>query len=711
MRSIASPGHRAQMHKIFQEAKTSLQRDMVFASSPMGSIAARLPISGDATGEASSNEQHTGPQGNPWRYSSAPEFLTGNDLDVREPVPLNDPTPYLPAMLDSELQDAATLGQVKTDVTTHTNDSVDVGMENLPPLPDSDGAGVDDATSDIGSPANNSQESEDELVVSSYGVPLAQPMLSTELEQPMERMEVSQVDAWLYDVLDDDQLHPSRLPRSNSYNMRNAIDRRIYLSSPAKAAAESAKLKRGYPSERSVSDKENIPPTSNYGMLARPEFRPPSPYLAFTSPPLRSQVSSFMTQTPAYQGPPSQLPYASAPGASTLVPPPMRRVTSSGSPIPTLRYSPSPMPTRPDPPENWGTASRFRRMPQRGPARYYPAYSKPHSNPVSRTPSPLQPPPSYRHEPSYTNQSWDDRDRLHSLTGQRSASRSRVYGPPQRPRPEFFSSPPRPANYHQLPPRRKKMKHPAGLPSGRDDLTYYGPGFEIAEDEEAFDATNEADFAAEESTAPISTASGEVMPGQDMGVETKDLAIDESLQGKQGSPAYYDGSEDFDPSPRSLPPIHHAMQPRNGGVSALAFVHDQATSNTMTTPIHTPSAATEEADLRELSPNVTPYRKGHRSKKRDGLRVSPKRRRCPSYYDEDILPRGSGAKNTDKAIEAKRAVLEEMAVEYRVTIEAPKADGEGSGKPAEGADNEMENTRDEGSMGTENTAEDQGKEA
>lgn len=99
------PGHVAQMQKLFQAAKTTFRLDVRFAASPVGSIDSRLPASGDpnsnqdTSASAPSMEPRSESSNTPskdWRYSTAPRFVAQFEWDVREPFP--EGSPQLPAL-------------------------------------------------------------------------------------------------------------------------------------------------------------------------------------------------------------------------------------------------------------------------------------------------------------------------------------------------------------------------------------------------------------------------------------------------------------------------------------------------------------------------------------------------------------------------------------------------------------------------------------
>lgn len=142
----ATPGHNANMQKIFQDAKAHMQMDIAFASSPAGSIESRLP-SGQTPRlrEASSRTLGSRQDDTPskirdWRYSTAPGLLAQAHIDVREPFPENEPLlPDLTTTIVTQVEQPAA-----EPVSSGFNSPEDHEMDNgdtkhkqmLPPPPD-----------------------------------------------------------------------------------------------------------------------------------------------------------------------------------------------------------------------------------------------------------------------------------------------------------------------------------------------------------------------------------------------------------------------------------------------------------------------------------------------------------------------------------------------------------------------------------------------
>lgn len=277
-----------------------------------------------------------------WRYSTAPRGLAEVDLDVREPFPVESP-----GLPDCDFDKGRRVQSVTREpISSGFTSPVagiagDVVMEDedpLPPLPTS--------TSSM-----SGRPKEILLSISDHGQLPARIMASTELEQPMTKMHLSHVDSWLSGVLQNppnarrEQRMPLKSARSRNSASQGLGDVKmavegdrpeIVLSTPAKAAAVSAKLKRDQLGHgvRIVDNEENggagsheassalrcTTPTAN--LLSVPVVQvTPSPGFPHGSPP-PSPVQ------------PTELPQA----------PPFQRVDASGSPFPILKgKSPQPM--------------------------------------------------------------------------------------------------------------------------------------------------------------------------------------------------------------------------------------------------------------------------------------------------------------------------------------------------------------------------------
>ncbi|KKY21314.1 hypothetical protein UCRPC4_g03750 [Phaeomoniella chlamydospora] len=172
---------------------------------------------------------------------------------------------------------------------------------------------------------------------------------------------------------------------------------------------------------------------------------------------------------------------------------------------------------------------------------------------------------------------------------------------------------------HYLTPNGRKLQREKSQGLCQSIATNQNQSFEVAEDEEGFNAINEADTS---SSQFEHDTIGQGNDGSDIQARNG-LAQSETNTSKRsdkGEHVWYDGNEQF--SGFNLECDLKAIETPECASMAVPFVYD--------------------ADLAELSPNVTPFRKGYSSgKKRGGFRTSPvKRRHCPSYYDEDIIPSG-----------------------------------------------------------------------
>ena len=339
------------MQKIFLDAKAHLKLDMAFASSPAGSIESRLPSVGTpslsrASSQLVSARQDDASNPTQWRYSTAPGLLAQAHIDVREPFPENEP--LLPDLSGAIAHAANTPGAepVSSGFNTPEDHDMDVGDTEsgmvLPPLPD---------TSPL---ANRFIDIDAADAPRSSSSPCQKTPLLTNLEGPLTELNVNRT---RQGPADDDSLSPaiaylqrqSTSPEPPEVTSEDSGDQPIFLSTPAKAAAESARAKRGLQSSRlrSTSDKENFAP----GMICpdpsvhtNPRDLCPDPRRHTQGPPrVRMSTPSTFGQQSARTTP---NPYfhnhhpSPSPFRASLYPPPqhLRRADSSGSPLPVLKF-------------------------------------------------------------------------------------------------------------------------------------------------------------------------------------------------------------------------------------------------------------------------------------------------------------------------------------------------------------------------------------
>lgn len=211
--SGASPGHVTQVQRVFQSAQATLHLDMHFAASPEGSIGSRLPCDSsprlDAHFEARHNPEVQDITSRNWRYSTMPQLLATTTLDVREPMPCASPTlpeTDSPHVLETPVAfEPTSSGFASPIADTGQNSDAD-----LPPLPPSSPplSCEDDNLTALESPLNN-------LKVEGDGLSEGSDMDLSPLED-----------------------HHEDLSTTVSGNP-------IFLSQSANAAAESAKARRG----------------------------------------------------------------------------------------------------------------------------------------------------------------------------------------------------------------------------------------------------------------------------------------------------------------------------------------------------------------------------------------------------------------------------------------------------------------------------------
>ncbi|KAF7508903.1 hypothetical protein GJ744_008612 [Endocarpon pusillum] len=765
-RSGATPGYVSQMQRIFQDAKASLQLDAAIASSPTGSIASRLPGI-PAKMVARPHRNTIGFNATNWRYSTVPQGLADADLDVREPFPVESP-----GLPDHDLvkkhtrvvaQEPMSSG-FTSPVAAELNDAVMETAASLPLIPTSRSTRSD-------------QHTVSPLVSSGYRQDPARVMTPTELEQPMTNMHISHVDAWLNGVLQnspneqrekrirssDDELRVSPAHDGVDVDMNNCkLPQEIILSTPAKAAAESAKLKRDLLGigVRTSGDKQNV----------RPGPRSASNALRCTTPTANLLSGPTVQITPS-----SEFPHGSPPPSPVqpvqLTPAlPFRRVDSTGSPFPILKanspnpavqgyYSPPPHQqfasppqgpqTSPPPHQQYSTLYSPPREHHAGPcaSQHYPSiepstiHNKPppaaprsqqliylHGPPLHRTPSevaysPTADRPYYSFSTAAAAHSGSsaapdsrirDAYRTDTLTpfevpttrfrkiglgataqmkgathrtafavpaartarpvpsraptasGKRppaandprmglsranTAGARKYYAHTQRrptggPVPEevtFRSSPPRPAGQFHAAPRRKRMRRSLSgvdglLPTRQEKKGCHSESREGAELERDMHMRVQVDEEGFVGGAPAQDGVMNILRGRAQG----------------------GGDADDENSSVNAVCENERMLVRK---SASTVKHHLETSSTPYQKLPSDQREGEEEEVRELSPYVSPYRKGKGPKLRD-------EERRPSYWDRDILPTGviitgqregrEGRRFGDEAERRGKANIEEM---------------------------------------------------
>ena len=526
----------------------------------------------------------------------------------------------------------------------------------------------------------------------------------------------------------------------------------IYLSTSAKAAAESAKVKRGYPIDQSESssNKENVPPDPDLRPLQHPSCRPRSPYPLLSPLPRQHhpRIAKFMddgSQSPIYpRSSPPSLPNSSRFRERRKIPHPPRtqshRVNSSGSPLPmgpkeslsllsdtqVSRHASSPV----------ESSAKFRRVPR--PSGRYRSSRKGFGD--------SQLSPGY-----YGHRTTDENFREQESRPRTRHKHRRRHGPSQagphtqlRDDSDIPSSPPGSDRYCDWPPLRRRVWRYGLAYEDREQPIQYDQSVDMVEDEETYQAVNEADIDQDQFEQEPMPTQVEVMDNDTPGSAVNSMDVRSSgitTPSHRRSPKYYDGSEQFADTAAwyQSPPLavarnphqphtpyyqaHHQRAPRDLNTEiAIARLSPNITfrktyhSHTrryrlqgnlesqnrpryFDRQINSPFGSEDneregrsgelgnaekkqdlatELSMAGLSPNVTPYRKEYDFKNQESVSRS-ERKRCPSYYDEDIIPqpdseeyrREEGSAETEN-LEEKREALENFIAESKVTI---KADG------------------------------------
>lgn len=376
------PGHVAQMQKLFQTAKASLRLDVRFAASTVGSIDSRLPSSPkddkiDGSETPAQTEDIVAQTPTDWRYSTAPRLIAEFEVDVREPFPEN--SPQLPELL------AVDVDQSKVLVAEPPSSGFTSPIDQARPALRADDV-MDSSPLPLHAASSDRVTGEDDL---------RKPDLlsTTDLEQPLTNLRVSTDHEMDVESPDESPIvsHLRRKSGEADVNHNEAtIDREemILLSAPAKAAADSAKVKRGIltnlfpkPPSHKRSEGGLSSPRSHESEVRDSHSRPcPDPLLHERGPMVLcpNPALHFISGAPKDAGhhgvaPSStthgrlrdrQVPHVGFEHPATM----FNRATATGSPMPLLKTIPpqlSPVEMRRNGPDSW-----------------YPPHNAPHSRPL-----------------------------------------------------------------------------------------------------------------------------------------------------------------------------------------------------------------------------------------------------------------------------------------------------------------------------------------
>jgi hypothetical protein len=339
-RSVATPGHISQMQRIFQDAKASLKLDAAIANAPAGSMASKLSGTGTSCEITSTRTRHTtGSAATGGKHSTAPQGPAEADLGAGDSFPAG--SPRLPCHDLTQLRHWQTFPRepISSGFTSPVAPGDgDVAMEGDSPLPPAPGP----------TPSKGGRSTVSLLQRSNRCQVPVSNIASTELDQPMTKMHVSHNDVWPNGTPQDSpnarrgRRRCSKTVKIQESDAHDVVDfdidgsdghRDIVLSTPVRAAAESAKLKRellGY-GVRAASNTEDVGPQSVNVSQVLPSCTPTIHFLGvhgeqIALPPNLAYGS--MTPNPYQQ---IQLPPV----------PETRRNDSTNSPFPILEVEPT----------------------------------------------------------------------------------------------------------------------------------------------------------------------------------------------------------------------------------------------------------------------------------------------------------------------------------------------------------------------------------
>ena len=297
-RSTPTPGHVAQMQALFQSAKASLRVDMAFAASPTGSIGSRLPpdnspASHSGSGAAQVKTEKPATARN-WRYSTAPQLVAAAEQDVREPMPGGSPSLPEPLLSSTDNSPVAfePMSSGFASPVDHKGYSDHDDVE-LPPLPMSDAA---------------SEMPDDDFVAPLQSDELGFAHLDQRLEHSMSGLQVGSDDVQAdSNVKQHVESVPERHTPSpcGARHVTEQDENDFFLSENARAAADSAKAKRGllrslfpWRWSRAKPTGEETPIDTEHGPQLDQDFMKAEGYMPAAPAPARTALHNHSSITP-----------------------------------------------------------------------------------------------------------------------------------------------------------------------------------------------------------------------------------------------------------------------------------------------------------------------------------------------------------------------------------------------------------------------------
>ena len=607
-KSTVTPGHVAQVQRLFQSAKASLRFDMAFAASPVGSIGSRFTPD-KVTPVHSPADVAQGAGTTPvkdWRYSLAPNIVAASEVDVREPVPEGSPT--LPDI--SYLEDENITEPAVEPLSSGFNSPMETAAAeaNIEAIKDLD--------------ADNGEDDD-------FHDAMLPPGCENDLARTMTKLKVCSDDENADMDLDESPIvsHLNRVSGDipSSAQQSESDEKEIFLSEPAEAAAEFAKAKRGLlrrlfspkshhsspvseshsASSGKTSSKDSpCPDPSLHKLISMGACPDPAAHLRRTPPNILTGPMISITPEAAL----TLAQHTPSPVEGTLHPPapPFHRASSTGSPMPFVRphtaiSSPGPM-------------YDSRRQAYYGPP--LPPYGRgqPLPRPQTRNGYPglanehFQPGWYYAREPAQPT------ERLSPMTYSFSTAAAKVIGqssaPDSRIRDSYRTDTLTPL---AKPPSRFRKTGIGALATGRGVSKYYdGPGRTSSRETRSGTGRSKRgniQFRSSPPRAPENMASAHQKRPRPRELEDEQFEIHE------------DG----------IAPHSASGQAASLGDGEEPIEVDENTRAAVRMSLYGPD--TPEAlqgareGIKELSPNVNPWRKGMRQ---------PRKKRRPSYWDGDL---------------------------------------------------------------------------
>jgi hypothetical protein len=642
---------------------------MAFAASPTGSIGARLPPDDSPLSHCSSEVARQNGDKD-WRYSLAPKLLAASHMDVREPVPGGSPT--LPDTLPLNAQAATepALEPLSSGFNSPTGPRDGPFPNDSPPHQHDLKLQTIQADDD---------DSEDLVPPENAGTLLVDSM--TELRISSQN---GAVDMQLEESPTLAHLKRISTNPSNIVPVSDSDDEEIFLSEPAEAAANSAKAKR--------SLLRRLFPRKDHRESSNPEHNIPSPVLGDSEctpcpdPTLHKLMTMAVCPDPGahlimathglsagHMTPEAALPFSRqtpSPFGGGLLPPapPFHRASSTGSPMPFARPHTATVNSSPGPFHD--VQQHFHHGLSAPPAaRLYPT-ARPHT----RTGYPGMETEHFQPGWYYAQEPMQPAQRLNPMTYSFSTAAAKIVGqsaaPDDRIRDSYRTDTLTPL---AKPASRFRKTGIGALASARGAGKHYD-GLDRMNSRATRPDTSRS-YTADQPQFRTSFPWGNehMIPHHQKRRRPRELD-DSQFDVPEDETADVTASRPGTRAQDDQPPIE---MDENTRAAVRMSLYGAETPETVST------AGTAREGMREISPNVTAWRKG--------MRVQPRKKRRPSYWDGDLkqIRESPAGRGHVRSIQpgAERHVMTSPAKEdvesVRVSVRGEEQEGGGRLKEVE----------------------------